>query len=497
MRPGRWALGRKGIVDTAQLAAYLAGRDPVTNEALISAQGSSRRAEHVAATSLPLERDWYVLSEAAKLVGVHPSYLRRKVRAWIAGDAPESAPDRLRCSEGSGFELAWTLVVELRATRKPPRVVAGYDVTFSVPKSLSVLWAVADEETQVAILDAIGESVSSGLRYLARHAISVRFRATSIPATAVAAADYLRTTSRALEPQLHRHVVVANAAVGADGIRRALDARMLFHHAKTASYVAGAELRHQLTARLGVRWSTIRNGIAEVEGIPEAAISEMSTRPREIAAATTERGVASSRARQVAAWDTRAGKDHGVDADALFASWTERLEAVGFGPKQCAAVLDQAPAPEVFDEAARAEVFSRLLRVDGITLHEAVFDRRHVVQRLADLAGDRLSGDAIDALADQFLTHRRVVALGTPPAGREAVIRRDDGRAVLLPGGRLYSTEAMIALERRCLYAYARGRQAMVGVVAPKVVGRVLAEERSRTSRPTSSGSRVAPCSPR
>jgi conjugative relaxase-like TrwC/TraI family protein len=79
---------------------------------------------------------------------------------------------------------------------------------------------------------------------------------------------------RALEPQLHHHVVIANVGVGSDGVARALDSRMIFHHAKTASFLAAAELRHQLTTRLGVSWGEVENGIAEIEGIPDAAIKD-------------------------------------------------------------------------------------------------------------------------------------------------------------------------------------------------------------------------------
>ena len=39
---------------------------------------------------------------------------------------------------------------------------------------------------------------------------------------------------------------------GPDGKVRALDGRQLYLHAKTAGFLASAELRHQLTARLGV-----------------------------------------------------------------------------------------------------------------------------------------------------------------------------------------------------------------------------------------------------
>jgi murein DD-endopeptidase MepM/ murein hydrolase activator NlpD len=62
-------------------------------------------------------------------------------------------------------------------------------------------------------------------------------------------ASYLHGTSRALDPQLHRHVVLGNVVAGPDGSVRALDSASLYAHAKTAGYVAASELRWQLTDR--------------------------------------------------------------------------------------------------------------------------------------------------------------------------------------------------------------------------------------------------------
>ena len=262
------------------------------------------------------------------------------------------------------------------------------------------------------------------------------------------AADYLHTTSRALESQLHHHVVVANFGVGPDGMARTLDARFVFHHAKTASFLAAAELRHQLTARLGLTWTSVENGIAEIEGVSAAALEEMSSRAREISAATEALGVSSARVRQVAAWDTRAAKEHGVDLDALFASWDERLTVAGYGPEARANVLDRVDGPGILTVEEKVRRFRELLRSDGLTEHEAVFDRRHVVQRLSELSGDRLSADAIDALAEELIAQPELVELrATRERTAQGVIRRTNGRVVKLPGERIYSTTSMLALE--------------------------------------------------
>jgi conjugative relaxase-like TrwC/TraI family protein len=476
IRPGRWMLGRTGKVDPSELATLLAGFDPATRTPLISAQGSSGRAERarrIALDPVRLNQDWYSTKEAASVLGVSSRYVRRLLVEEIKAGGEASSGIKV---DGRGaWQIDRDMLCRVAESRKPPRVVAGYDLTFSPSKSVSILWAGGDDRTRTAVLEALDEGVAAGLRYMERHAIHVRVKGRDERATDVIAADYLHTTSRALEPQLHHHVVIANVGRGSAGATRALDARMLFNHAKTASYVGAAELRHQLTARLGVTWTAVENGIAEIEGIPASAITEMSSRSRDIASATEELGFVSARARQVAAWDTRAAKEHAVDLEALFSFWDERLTSVGYGEAARASVLGRVDAPGIFTEEEKARRFASLLRSDGLTENEAVFDRRVVVQRLSAIADDRLSGDAIDALAEELLEHPGLVELvESRETSSRSVIRRSDGRAVKLEGEQLYSTEAMLALESRALVAYESGRNAGVGIVPAELAEQVL-----------------------
>ena len=480
LRPGQWVLGRSGEVDPAELGRLLAGLDPATGEPLLSARGSSGRAERsrrLALAPTRLDKEWYSTREAASVLGITPSYLRRLLRARVR--ASDDDADGIKIGSSGAWQITRDAVVRISEHREPPKVVAGYDLTFSVPKSVSVLWAGGDEATRAAVLKALDEAVVGGLRYLERHAFKVSVRKRPLPARGIVAADYLHTTSRALEPQLHHHVVVANFGVGSDGVARALDARFVFHHAKTASFLAAAELRHQLTARLGVTWTAVEDGIAEIAGVPAAALEEMSSRAREIAEATGALGVSSARGRQVAAWDTRAAKEHGVDLDALFASWDARLTVAGYGPEARANVLDRVDGPGIFTEKEKARRFRELVRSNGLTQDEAVFDRRHVAQCLSELAVDRLSADAIDVLAEELITHPELVELrATRERSARRVIRRADGRVVKLPGERIYSTVSMLALEHRALAAYERGREAGAGIVPAECAKQVLGTER-------------------
>ena len=146
---------------------------------------------------------------------------------------------------------------------------------------MSVSRAGGGEQTRTAVLDTLDEAVSAGLRHLGRHARSVRVRARrEHPRVRRRRGGLPAPTSRALEPELHHHHVgVANVAMVPDGSFRALDARLLFPRAKTS------HARSSVTSslRLGVIWTDIPNGIVEVEGVPKAAMEEMSTRRKETA----------------------------------------------------------------------------------------------------------------------------------------------------------------------------------------------------------------------
>jgi conjugative relaxase-like TrwC/TraI family protein len=126
--------------------------------------------------------------------------------------------------------------------RQAPTVVIGYDLTFSAPKSVSILWVSTGAARQAQIVAALDDAVAAGVAYLEDKAAFIQ-GPRRYKATGVVAASYLHATSRALDPQLHRHVVVANMAERVDGAFRALDGRPLYARAKVAGYLAAAELR--------------------------------------------------------------------------------------------------------------------------------------------------------------------------------------------------------------------------------------------------------------
>ncbi|MBW3643523.1 MAG: relaxase domain-containing protein, partial [Actinobacteria bacterium] len=498
---GRWLGGGlsgvqpTGEVDAQQLYRLLLGQHPTTGEQLVGARGSALRAERERQREGPPQsgqgQELLSLPQAASVLGVSRRYLSRLAqageRARVRRAAEEASGEPVTPFASTYFEakrngtrghwkVARSEVERFRASRVAPTVVVGYDLTFSCPKSVSVLWATAKPAEQAEILAAVEAAVDAGVSYLEAHAAYVR--GPRRRSGGLIGASYLHATSRALEPQLHHHVVVANMGQREHGEIRTLDGRPLFAHARTAGHLAAAELRHQLAQRLGFAWEEVTNGLADVAGVSTEAMAEMSTRAAEIADAAREGGSGSAAARQVAAYDTRSAKDHDVDPALLRSSWDVRLEGVGFGPGERDACYGRQDIVPLVTDEERQRLFADLGSAQGITELAATFDRRDVIQHVSAWARDRLSAREVSDLADEWLASPAVVPLQTPRRERSAdVIRRADGKVIsAVAGETLYTTPELLAVERQILERYNRGRHAGAGVVLSELVDAVLAE---------------------
>src|SRR5439155_26967721 len=92
-------------------------------------------------------------------------------------------------------------------------------------------------------------------------------------------------------PQLHTHVVAANLTRGPDGRYTALHDAPLYRAAKTAGYLYQSHLRCLITERLGLRWGPVRQGAAELVGVPEAVLEEFSKRRHEMLLESQKGGI--------------------------------------------------------------------------------------------------------------------------------------------------------------------------------------------------------------
>ena len=165
--------------------------------------------------------------------------------------------------------------------------MAGFDLTFSPPKSVSVAWALADEPTRERIRAAHQRALEQVIRYAERQVFSTRVGAGGVVSEdvrGVVAAVFEHWDSRAGDPQLHSHVVVLNRVQAVhDGRWRTLDSRALFKATVGLSELYNGVLADLLTADLGWGWAPERRRRSaepkwEVAGVDAALRDEFSQR---------------------------------------------------------------------------------------------------------------------------------------------------------------------------------------------------------------------------
>ncbi len=379
------------------------------------------------------EAEGYWVGSAALDLGLDGKVDPEGLTAMLTGRHPASgAPLGLRHVSGRG-------------------PVPGFDLTFSAPKSVSLTWALGGEGAGAEVAAAHRGSVAAALDYMERTACWTRRGHGGrefVHGAGFIGAAYVHRSSRAGDPQLHTHVLVANATRGPDGRWTRLYHPAIYDHAKTAGYIYEANLRHELTRRLGVRWQEVTNGIAEIEGFDPDHLRAFSTRRAEILAATAPD--ASARARQVAALDTRRAKDRDLTEESLRERWRMKAEEIG---------LDREAIRRTFGRGrGAAERVSPSAVADALTSRASHFDRRDVIRAVADQMRAGARAAEVEETADAFLAREEIVALGEGAKGQR------------------FTTEKVWAIERRALAAARQmAEDAGHGVVAEAAVARVLA----------------------
>jgi conjugative relaxase-like TrwC/TraI family protein len=172
----------------------------------------------------------------------------------------------------------------------------GIDVTFSAPKSVSVSWALGDENEHRAIEQAHRAAVDQAIGHMTETVGTVRRsyagKVVEQPARELIAAEYLHTTARGVldgdapDPQLHSHVVITSA-VRDDGRIVAVASRPIFRAAREMGAFYRSALAHELSERgYAINSGTGKEGrYFEITGVPDGLIEAFSARSREVAAA--------------------------------------------------------------------------------------------------------------------------------------------------------------------------------------------------------------------
>lgn len=319
----------------------------------------------------------------------------------------------------------------------------AFDLTFTAPKSVSVLVAVGGEEVRRAVLAAHARGTQAALDYLERRACFVRRGRNGVRVLrgdGFAAAMYLHEMARSGDPHLHAHLVIANRVKGPDGRWSAPDMRPVYAEAKTAGTIAEAVMRDALVRSLGVAWGPVRNGIAELAAVPDVVREHFSQRHAEIVEEALARGLASARGIAVVQRETRDRK-RVVSRERAVGEWCARAAEQGFGVREITAMTQRAQRARRRQDVDLDSAEKRMLSPAGLTKRSAGFLRRDVIQALADVHPAGAAPGVLEALADEFIA-RACVPL-TPP------------RVELGSGYQeaVYSTPDMLRTEARLLLA--------------------------------------------
>lgn len=394
-------------------------------------------------------RDGERVAESCERLGVQPGQVleREQVETWfnegrgpVTGEqlgrayvAPSERRVAVRDEQGQPVLDQWGDPVT--RTERSGGSVRGWDLMTAAPKSVSMLWALGDEQTREVVERAHREASEASLGYLAAHAGYTRQRMPGfdepvvIESGALVGVRYEHRTSRAMEPHLHDHVLVHNRVLNpVTGGWTSLDGTSVMHECKTAGVVYQATLRARLSQDLGVSWQQVdpHSGVADLRGLDRATVEAWSSRTSEIQAWMDARGLAGAAADAAAQKETREAKDTSHTDDQLRAMWADRARSEGID----VASIGRGPGDQEQGQGWALPTSRQVLA--EASRERSTFTRSHVVAAAAALLPPSLvPADQVRATAEEVadLALRHAVRLHSQEeAGDDVSVRLRDGR---------------------------------------------------------------------
>jgi len=258
---------------------------------------------------------------------------------------------------------------------------AGWDATFSAPKSISLTALVGGDER---VRDAHRESVRVALDQLERYT-QARIGGNHLAETTskFIAAKFEHDTARPVDgyvaPQLHTHAVVFNMTERENGQPRAVQPQSLFASQQFATAIYQSELTYRIR-QLGYEITTGRSGAPEIKGYSQEYLDASSPRSQQIREYLERTGRTGKEAAEIAAHSTRDRKEIHSPAEVMAA---HRKLAADFGHQADAVVRaarersqSQEKAVNPWDRVRESLTFSR----DKNFEREAVVDERSLIR---------------------------------------------------------------------------------------------------------------------
>ena len=350
---------------------------------------------------------------------------------------------------------------------------AGTDLTFSMPKSWSLLALVGgDKRILQAYAGAVTETLTWAEKHLAETRVEVNGKQRPVATGNLLVAMFSHDTNRNQEPNAHIHAVVVNATQGPDGKWRALKNDKLWEHNTLLNAMTMARFRMSVE-KLGYESAEIgKHGNFEAEGVSREVRDAFSSRRAEIVEALGEMTSKGLAARNLANLKTRSEKQTIEDRSALVQQWTDKAAAIGFDPRAVIAKANARAASDIGNVGGLA-----------VAVREIAARGRELVAALAERFGLREGDPLIPAdLArrppEEVAAIHAVASAVRHLSEREAAFARTDiYKAALgfgLPAGISAIERRVMQLERQGQLQ--RGKGADRGLVT--TAGAIASEQR-------------------
>ncbi len=286
----------------------------------------------------------------------------------------------------------------------------GVDMTFSVDKSVSALWAIAEPETRERIEAMAVASARAALEdTVLRHCSYTRVSQNGVTRPVEAdlmGATFVHGTSRENDPQLHVHCTIFNVArTREDGKWRAHHQYPVYSWKKAAGALFRAYVAWDLQQNLGVRMEQYgpNTEFTRIVGMPEDLQSFWSKRRKAIVARAGELGIPSlGNAARMAGVNklTREGKSHDNDPEVRHGRWRGEAESFVEREELIAAVTDHRL------EIGQEQIRELTERLDELPAHlareEAVFRRPDMVEAAANAAAGLMGREAVGTAIERL-----------------------------------------------------------------------------------------------
>lgn len=380
------------------------------------------------------EADWATWSgiPAAEWAGT------ARNRLALGGSVPDGALTRLLLGRNPTTGQTLRPTAPSHAAGRP---VAGFDLVFSAPKSVSLL-LVVDDIPVPTVAAAHRTAWHEALALLESHACVVRRKGVGVTASGFVGAAFAHYANRDGEPHLHTHVVIANQTALDDepGRWRAIDAIPLLTAWRwAAGALYEARLAAELAQGLGIAWRRAPHGGREVAGITSDQIAAASTRAAAVRRHADLHSATTAHGRRVAGRASRPPR-RSFDRAERAAAWAELARRTGLPQHRDGLPASRAPRQDPPWHPGAGD--PDLLGADGLTGTGQTFTHADLVAAVARSAPAGAHGAQILARAGATAALEEVIAVRPAHPGRPA----------------RYTTDEVLGCEIAVLEAAAAGR---------------------------------------